>query len=127
MEIDSVVCGCHSSLSHLQYLYLANRRAIVNQTDLIDWEINQLVKTKLFPDRQAVLRSALRALFQTQPELRRQLIIRTYTVGEISLGKAAELMGVSHEEMKDILIEGGAKIHLGPKTVDELLQDAANA
>ena len=74
-----------------------------------------------------MLRSALRALFQTQPELRRQLIIRTYTAGEISLGKAAELMGVSHEEMKDILIEGGAKIHLGPKTVDELLQDAANA
>ena len=99
----------------------------MNQTDLIDWEIDQLVKTKLFPDRQAVLRSALRALFQTQPELRRQLVIRTYTVGEISLGKTFGLMGVSHEEMKDILIEGGAKIHLGPKTVDELLQDAAQS
>lgn len=99
----------------------------MGQTDIIDWEIDQLVKTKLFPDRQAVLRSALRALFQTQPELRRLMIIHAYTAGEISLGKAAELMGVSHEEMKDILVESGAKIHLGPRTVDELLQDAANA
>ena len=99
----------------------------MNQPDIIDWEIGQLVKTRLFPDRQAVLRSALRALFQVQPELRRQMIIRTYTAGEISLGKCAELMGVSHEEMKDILIESGAQIHLGPKTVDEALQDAANA
>ena len=64
-------------------------------------------------------------------------MVRAYTVGEISLGKAAEIMGVSHEEMKDILAEspwsfgpgtkGRTEIHLGPRTVDELLWDAANA
>jgi predicted HTH domain antitoxin len=95
--------------------------------NLIQWEIDQLVKTRLFPDEQAVLRSALRALFQIQPELQRQMVIRTYTAGEISLGKAAELLGVSHEEMKEILVESGAEIHLGPQTVDELRQDAAHA
>ncbi len=99
----------------------------MSQASTIDWEINQLVKAQLFPDEQAVLRSALRALFQAQPELRRQMVIRAYTSGEISLGKAAELLGVSLEEMKDILSESGAEIHLGPRTVDELLQDAANA
>jgi predicted HTH domain antitoxin len=99
----------------------------MSETNLIQWEIDQLVKTKLFTDEQAVLRSALRALFQVQPELRRQMVIRTYTAGEISLGKAAELLGVSHEEMKDILAESGVEIHLGPATVDELLQDAAHA
>ena len=91
------------------------------------WEINQLVKTNLFPDEQAVLRSALRALFQAQPQLKQQMVIRTYVASEISVGKAAELMGVSHEEMKDILIENGVEIHLGPRTVDELLDDAAHA
>jgi predicted HTH domain antitoxin len=95
--------------------------------NLIQWEIDQLVKTRLFPDEQAVLRSALRALFQIQPELQRQMVIRAYTAGEISLGKAAELLGVSHEEMKEILVESGAEIHLGPQTVDELRQDAAHA
>ena len=74
-----------------------------------------------------MLRSALRALFQSQPEIQQQLVIRAYTAGEISLGKAAEMLGVSHEEMKDILIESGAEIHLGPRTVDQVLQDAANA
>jgi hypothetical protein len=37
------------------------------------------------------------------------------------------MMGVSHEEMKDILAESGAEVHLGPSTVDESLQDAANS
>jgi len=99
----------------------------MSDVNLIQWEIDQLVKTKLFPDEQAVLRSALRALFQVQHELRRQMVIRTYTSGQISLGKAAGLLGVSHEEMKEILVESGAEIHLGPATVDELLQDAAHA
>ena len=91
------------------------------------WEIDQLIKTNLFADEQAVLRSALRALFQTQPHLKQQMVIRTYAAGEISLGKAAELLGISHEEMKDILVENDVDIHLGPRTVDELLEDAARA
>jgi predicted HTH domain antitoxin len=99
----------------------------MSETSTIDWEINQLVKTKLFPDEQAVLRSALRALFQSRPEIRRQMLIRAYTAGEISLGKAAELMGVSTEEMKEILQDNGAEIHMGPRTVAELRADAANA
>jgi len=99
----------------------------MSEASTIDWEINQLVKARLFPDEQAVLRSALRALFQAQPELRRQMVIRAYTGGEISLGKAAELLGVALEEMKDIHSESGAEIHLGPRTVEELLQDEANA
>jgi predicted HTH domain antitoxin len=99
----------------------------MSKTSTIHWEIDQLVKTKLFPDEQAVLRSALRALFQVRPEVRRQMVVRAYASGEISLGKAAEMMGISHEEMKDIISESGAEVHLGPSTVDELLQDAANA
>ena len=97
------------------------------ESNMTRWEISQLVKTRLFPDEQAVLRSALRALFQSRPEIRRQMVIRAYTAGEISLGKATEIMGFSLEEMKDILQENGAEIHMGPRTANELLQDAANA
>ena len=99
----------------------------MSETTTLQWEIDQLVKTKLFPDEQSVVRSALRALYVAQPKLKRQMTIRAYTAGEISLGKAAEMLGVSHEEMKDILREEGAEIHLGPETIEELLQDAANA
>jgi len=55
------------------------------------------------------------------------MTIRAYTSGEISLGKAAGMLGVSHQEMKDIIREEGAEIHLGPETVEELLQDAAGS
>jgi predicted HTH domain antitoxin len=99
----------------------------MSESNTTHWEISQLVKTKLFPDEQAVLRSALRALFQARPEIRLQMVIRAYTAGEISLGKGAEIMGFSVEEMKDILQENGTEIHMGPLTVDELLQDAGNA
>ena len=101
--------------------------ANTTKTSRTKWEITQLVRTRLFPDEDAVLRSALRALFQAQPEVRRQMVIRAYTAGEISIGKAAEMMGISHEEMKEILTEGGAEIHLGPRTLEEVLRDAENA
>jgi predicted HTH domain antitoxin len=113
--------------------------AKTTKTSKTEWEIRQLVRTRLFPDEgdkrhpgdrrhpEAVLRSALRALFQAQPELRRQMVIRAYTAGDISIGKAAEMMGISHEEMKEVLTESGAEIHLGPRTVDEVLRDAENA
>ena len=55
------------------------------------------------------------------------MVIRAYTAGDISIGKAAEMMGISHEEMKEVLTESGAEIHLGPRTVDEVLRDAENA
>jgi Arc/MetJ-type ribon-helix-helix transcriptional regulator len=75
------------------------RECEMDNVSTVDWEIEQLVKARLFPDQQAVIRSALRALFQTQPGIRRQMIVSAYTAGDISLGKAAELMGVSQEEM----------------------------
>jgi predicted HTH domain antitoxin len=93
----------------------------------IAWQIEQLVKARLFPDENAVMRSALRALFEDRPELKRKMVVSAYEAGDISLGKAAQLMGVSSEEMKDIIRESGGLLHLGPKTVDELLEDIANA
>jgi predicted HTH domain antitoxin len=106
---------------------LDERDVRMEKVSTVDWEIEQLVKARLFPDQQAVVRSALRALFQAQPGIRQQMVVSTYTGGDISLGKAAELMGVSHEEMKDILVESGVEVHLGPRTAEEVLQDAANA
>lgn len=92
-----------------------------------DWELQQLVKSGLFPDESAALRSALRALYRVNPQARVQIAIRAYEAGEISLGRAAAMLGVSQEEMKDILREAGAEIHFGPDTVVEVQTDADNA
>jgi predicted HTH domain antitoxin len=93
----------------------------------VEREIDQLAKARLFPDEQSVLRSAMRSLFEAKPELKRKMVVTAYTNGEISLGKAAQIMGVSQEEMKDIIRETGEQIHLGPLTIDELKQDVTNA
>lgn len=97
------------------------------QPDLTTWEIRQLVKAGVYPDERAALRGALRALFQARPDAKTKMIINAYEAGDISLGKAAQMLGISQEEMKDVLREVGAAIHLGPRSVEELLEDASNA
>jgi len=101
--------------------------SILAEPDLTIWEIQQLVKAGVYPDERAALRGALRALFQARPDVKTKMIISAYEAGDISLGKAAQLLGISQEEMKDILREAGVTIHLGPQTVEELLEDARNA
>lgn len=91
-----------------------------------EWEIDQLVKAGLYSDPDAVLRSALNALFVLHPEQKLQMVIAAYQSSEISLGKAAELMGVSSAEMKEILQRAGVSIPIGPETADELKREIAS-
>ncbi|MBI4788625.1 MAG: UPF0175 family protein [Chloroflexi bacterium] len=88
-----------------------------------EWEINQLIRAGLYSDPDAVLRSALNALFVLHPEQKLQMIIAAYRVGDISLGKAAELLGISSEEMKDQFRQAGVPVHLGPQSVEELKKE----
>jgi len=92
-----------------------------------NWTLSQLVKSGLYRDEQAVLRGALRALFRAKPQVRLQMVLSAYQRGDVSLGKAAAMLGVSQEELKDILREAGVAIHLGPRNADEALEDARNA
>ncbi|MEZ4582575.1 MAG: UPF0175 family protein [Caldilineaceae bacterium] len=66
----------------------------------IDWFVDQLVRSGLYADPQSVWRSSLRALFEARPEEKRHMLASAYERGDVSLGKAAELMGVSQEEME---------------------------
>ena len=91
-----------------------------------EWEINQLVKAGLYSDSDAVLRSALNALFVLHPEQKLRMVIAAYQSSDISLGKAAELMGVSSAEMKEILQRAGVSIPVGPETVDELKKEVTS-
>lgn len=95
--------------------------------NFVDWEINQLVKGGVYSDKETVLRNAIRALFQLQPESKLKMVATAYQSGEIGIGKAAEIIGVSQEEMKEIFREAGVSLHLGPSTIDELKKDVGNA
>lgn len=88
-----------------------------------EWQINYLVRSGLYADADAVWRSALNALFVLHPDYKFKMLATAYQVGDISLGKAAELMGVSAEEMKELLLRAGIPIHLGPASADELREE----
>lgn len=46
--------------------------------------------------------------------------IGRYALGEISLGKAAELAGVSRWEMQEVLEDAGIELRLAPRNEEEL-------
>jgi predicted HTH domain antitoxin len=99
----------------------------IQEQSLIGWQLKQLVKRGLYVDEWSALRSALRALFQIKPQAKVEMVVGAYQSGDISLERAAAMLGVSQEEMKDIVRESGSEIHLGPRTVRELLEDVRNA
>lgn len=49
--------------------------------------------------------------------------IGRYALGKISVGRAAEIAGVSRWKMQDILESVGIQLKHGPRDTDELRQD----
>ena len=77
------------------------------------------VEARLYASEEEVIRDALRHLLRARPDLRIQLAVHRYQTEEISLGKAASLAGVSWSQMRDILVERGVPLRLGPETPEE--------
>ncbi|MCI0692418.1 UPF0175 family protein [candidate division KSB1 bacterium] len=81
--------------------------------------VEDFVHSGIFKSREEVIRDALRHLTQAHPEYRTRLALYRYQKREISVGKAAELAGVSFEQMKEILVQRGIQPGLGPETLEE--------
>jgi predicted HTH domain antitoxin len=84
-----------------------------------------LVNARLYPNREAVIQDALRALLQEKPQLRLELAIYRYQTEDISLAKAARLAGVTFDHMKTLLVQRGIQPRLGPADVQEAQQEIA--
>lgn len=50
--------------------------------------------------------------------------IGRYVLGDVSLGRSAELAGVSRWRMMDVLREHGVELRLGPQSVEEAKAEA---
>jgi predicted HTH domain antitoxin len=93
---------------------LAHRHAVRQR--LLSAE--KFVDARLYPDETALMQDALRHLLRARPGLRVALAVHKYAAGEVTLAKAAELAGVGWAQMKDILLEQGVGLHLGPEDLD---------
>ena len=69
--------------------------------------MNLLVERGVFENEESLATSAYRSLLILQPELKVEIALSLYQKEEISLGRAAEMAGVSREQMKEVLAARG--------------------
>ena len=76
------------------------------------WEMDQLIKLR---ERQpGLVEDAIHRLVQDDEGIRWSVVVGAYQDGQINLGKAAELLGLSELELRDRFIELGIPLRIGP-------------
>ena len=75
-----------------------------------DAEIESLLRTGVYKDKETLFHDAIKAFFITKPNLRYEIAIDRYRNKEISLWKAAETAGLTIEEFKELLSSRGIKV-----------------
>ena len=81
--------------------------------------VEDFVDAGLYDNPEEVIRDALRSLAQVHPEYRFNIAAARYNRGEISLTKAAQIAGVSSEQMEEALVARGITPAVGPGSVAE--------
>ena len=74
---------------------------------VMEAEIETVIKAGYYSSKSEVVRDALRLLFETRKELKIASGVEMYIDGDVSLGKAAEIAGVSMIEFKELLASRG--------------------
>ncbi len=72
-------------------------------------EIESLVKTGHFTSKSDVVKTAIRLLKERHPEYRTDIAVNLFKEEKVSLGRAAEIAGISRESFKEVLKERGVE------------------
>ncbi len=91
----------------------------------MDVTIKDLLEAKLYDSEGALLSDALRHLLRSRPDLRIKVAVYRYQHDDISLARAAYLAGVSWQQMREILLEQGVSLRLGPESISEARAEVA--
>ena len=84
----------------------------MSTTALVEgWPLEQLIK--LQRSQPLLVQRALQRLLNEDEELRWSLVISAYLDEEISLARAASLLGLHPLELRERFIEKGIPLHLG--------------
>ena len=88
--------------------------------------LKSLVQAGLYPDEKSASREALHALWQERPQLRLDSGCATsFALVNFHWLHAAALAGISFDYMKEILVQRGIKLHLGPADLQEAHEEVA--
>ncbi len=88
----------------------------------METDVEDILKAseKIGYDKDVVLRDAVNMFLAANKEFREKIVMELYKDGRISLGKAAEIAGLSYERMKTRLRENDIPIQKGPESAKEL-------
>ena len=81
--------------------------------DLLESELESLIRIGSYDSRDEVIRDAIRNLLISRSDLRLNIAIDLFKKGEVSLGQASEKAGVGIIEFKDILAKKGILREVG--------------
>ena len=87
---------------------------------IIEKEIRALIKCGYYTSINEAVKDAFRTLLNAKPELRTVVAVELYKEGDVSLGKAAEIAGVTKIEFKDILSDKGIRREVSSRSAEEL-------
>jgi len=87
---------------------------------IIEKEMRALIKYGYYASIDEAVKDAFRTLLNAKPNLKTVAAIELYKEGAVSLGKAAEIAGVTTVEFKDILADRGIMREVSSRSVGEL-------
>jgi predicted HTH domain antitoxin len=82
-----------------------------------------LLERGLFENEDRLLLSAYRSLLTLRPDLKIEIALSLYEGGEVSLGRAAEIGGLSREDIKELLASKGIERRVAVRSPDRIAED----
>jgi len=82
-----------------------------------------LVERGVFESEESLATSAYRSLLTLQPALKLEIALLLYQEEEISLGRAAELAGVSREQIKEVVAARGIERKYPQRSQEQIDRD----
>ncbi len=85
--------------------------------------VSVLIDRGIFGDEESLRASAYRSLLILRPELKVEIALSLYEREEVSLGRAAEIAGLSREEFKEIMASRGMERRMPLRCPEEVEAD----
>ena len=72
-----------------------------------EMQLKALLKAGIFRSRGEAIEEAVRTLFTTRPQLKVEAAVQLFREGEVTLGRAAEIAGLTRWEFDTLLADRG--------------------
>jgi predicted HTH domain antitoxin len=83
-------------------------------------ELDALVRAGIFASQEQGVQEAVRVLLTARPHLRVEAAIQLYREGRVTLGRAAEMAGLSRWEFRDLLADRGIIMEVETALAEEM-------